>query len=79
MEGYLGEIRLFSGNFAPQGWSLCDGKTLTVRDHAALVSIIGNTYGGDGMNTFSLPKIAPLSESGPNYIICVDGIYPVRD
>ena len=79
MDGYIGEIRLFGGKFAPVGWAACDGKIMTVRDHAALFSIIANNYGGDGMNTFNLPKIDPLHQSGPNYIICVDGIYPDRD
>lgn len=54
---YLGEIRLFAGNFAPQGWNLCDGTTLSIADNDALYAVIGTTYGGDGASTFRLPDL----------------------
>ena len=53
----LGEIRLFGGNFAPRGWALCDGQLLPIAQNAALFSLLGTTYGGDGRNTFALPDL----------------------
>ena len=64
--GYLGEIRMFAGTFAPSGWAKCDGSTLTILDYPELASYIGTTYGGDGINTFGLPNLgtnAPLNRS----------------
>jgi microcystin-dependent protein len=58
---YLGEIRMFAGDFAPQGWALCDGSLLSIQDNANLFSLIGNTYGGDGKLTFALPDLQQLS------------------
>jgi microcystin-dependent protein len=52
---YLGEVRMFAGNFAPSGWALCAGGTLPINQYAALYSLLGTTYGGDGINTFGLP------------------------
>lgn len=52
---YLGEIRIFAGNFAPVGWMFCNGDALSIADNTALFSIIGTTYGGDGLVTFNLP------------------------
>ncbi len=52
---YLGEIRMFSFNFAPVGWALCDGQTLAINLYQALFSLLGTTYGGNGQNTFQLP------------------------
>lgn len=54
---YVGEIRIFAGNFAPQGWALCQGQLLPVADTEALFNLIGTTYGGDGANTFALPDL----------------------
>ncbi|WEK32361.1 MAG: tail fiber protein [Candidatus Pseudomonas phytovorans] len=56
-EGFLGEIRMFAGNFAPRGWMLCQGQILNLRTYTALFSILGTTYGGDGQNTFALPDL----------------------
>lgn len=56
-EGFIGEIRLFAGNFAPRYWSFCDGKMLSIQQHTALFSILGTIYGGDGRTTFALPKL----------------------
>lgn len=57
MEPLLGEIKLFPGNFAPEGWYTCEGQTLSISQNTALFSIIGTTYGGDGMTTFKLPDL----------------------
>lgn len=54
---YLGEIRMFAGNFAPEGWALCDGALLSIAENDALFSLIGLTYGGDGTTTFALPDL----------------------
>jgi microcystin-dependent protein len=54
---YLGEIRVFAGNFAPLGWALCDGQLLPIAQYDALFTIIGTTYGGDGQETFALPDL----------------------
>ncbi|MEM7113878.1 MAG: tail fiber protein [Chloroflexota bacterium] len=55
--GYLGEIQLFAGNFAPQGWALCNGQQLRVSDNPSLFALIGNAYGGDGRTFFNLPNL----------------------
>lgn len=56
-EPFVGEIRLFAGTFAPVGWSLCDGQLLTVSENDVLFSLLGTTYGGDGLTTFGLPDL----------------------
>lgn len=56
-EPYLGEIQLFAFNFAPVGWALCNGATLRIQQFAALFSLIGTYYGGDGKTTFNLPNL----------------------
>lgn len=55
MEGYIGEVRLFAGNFAPRAWAYCQGQTLAISTNTALFSLIGTIYGGDGRTTFMLP------------------------
>jgi microcystin-dependent protein len=57
MEGYIGEIRLFGGNYAPLGWQLCNGEIRSIAADTALYSIIGTIYGGDGISTFALPDL----------------------
>ncbi len=54
---YLGEIRLFAGNYAPMGWAFCNGQRLNISQYEALYSLIGTTYGGDGQTTFALPDL----------------------
>lgn len=54
---YIGEIRLFAGNFAPAGWEFCDGRLLPIGENEALFTLIGTTYGGDGESTFALPDL----------------------
>jgi len=66
---FVGEIRMFAGNFAPRGWALCDGQLLAVAQNDALFSLFGTIYGGDGRSTFGLPDLrgrVPIHQgSGP--------------
>ncbi len=57
MEGMIGEIRLFGGNFAPRSWARCDGQLLPISQNSALFSILGTSFGGDGRTTFGLPDL----------------------
>lgn len=54
---YLGDIMMFGGNFAPEGWALCNGQLMSIMQNQALFSILGTTYGGDGVTTFGLPDL----------------------
>src|SRR3954465_15696905 len=54
---YVGEIRMFAGNFAPAGWMFCDGQLLPISEYETLFQLIGTTYGGDGQSTFALPDL----------------------
>src|SRR6187399_2808571 len=54
---YVGEIRMFGGNFPPMGWAFCDGSILSIAENDVLFSLIGTTYGGDGQTTFALPDL----------------------
>lgn len=54
---YVGEIRMFAGNFAPAGWMFCDGQLLPISENETLFNLIGTTYGGDGQSTFALPNL----------------------
>lgn len=56
-EPYIGEIRMFGGNFAPRGWAFCNGQILPIATNTALFSILGTTYGGNGQTTFALPNL----------------------
>ena len=66
---YLGEIRMFAGNYAPAGWMRCDGSLVSVNDYQALYSLLGTTYGGNGVTNFALPNmqgnVAVVSGNGP--------------
>lgn len=55
---YVGEIRMFAGNFAPNGWMFCEGQTLPISENDVLFQLIGTTYGGDGEETFNLPNLS---------------------
>lgn len=57
MEGYIGEVRLFAGNFAPRAWMLCQGQSLSIAEYTPLYALIGTMYGGDGQQTFLLPDL----------------------
>jgi microcystin-dependent protein len=54
---YVGEIRMFAGNFAPAGWMFCEGQMLPISENETLFNLIGTTYGGDGQSTFALPDL----------------------
>jgi microcystin-dependent protein len=54
---YVGEIRMFAGNFAPAGWRFCEGQLLPISENETLFQLIGTTYGGDGQSTFALPDL----------------------
>lgn len=56
-EPFVGEVRMFAGNFAPRGWAFCDGQLLAVSQNDALFSLLGTIYGGDGRTTFGLPDL----------------------
>lgn len=73
-EPYVGEIRMFAGNFPPNGWLFCEGQTLPIAENEVLFQLIGTTYGGDGEQTFNVPNLAgraPIHQgiqpSGPTY------------
>jgi len=55
---YVGEIRMFAGNFPPSGWAFCDGTPIPISENDVLFQLIGTTYGGDGQNTFDLPNLS---------------------
>ena len=64
---YVGEIRMFAGNFAPAGWMFCEGQLLPISDYETLFNLIGTTYGGDGQSTFGLPDLRgriPIHQGG---------------
>lgn len=54
---YVGEIRMFAGNFAPAGWMFCEGQLIPISENEVLFNLIGTTYGGDGQSTFQLPDL----------------------
>jgi microcystin-dependent protein len=54
---YVGEIRMFAGNFAPAGWMFCEGQLLSISENETLFQLIGTTYGGDGQSSFALPDL----------------------
>jgi microcystin-dependent protein len=65
---YVGEIRMFAGNFAPAGWMFCEGQLLPISENETLFQLIGTTYGGDGQSTFALPDLRgriPLHQGDP--------------
>ena len=72
---YVGEIKMFAGNFAPAGWMFCQGQLLPISEYETLFQLIGTTYGGDGQSTFALPNLAsrfPIhmgSQGGTQYVI----------
>lgn len=61
---FIGEIRMFAGNFAPRGWALCQGQLLAISTNSPLFSILGTTYGGNGTTTFGLPNLQSRSPVG---------------
>ncbi len=64
MEGTIGEVRLFAGNFPPRNWAFCHGQLLNISSNTALFSILGTTYGGNGQTTFALPDFSSRTPIG---------------
>lgn len=72
---FVGEIRMFGGNFAPVGWAFCNGALLPISENDVLFNLIGTTYGGDGQETFALPNLQsriPVHQ-GPGFILGQSG------
>lgn len=72
---YVGEIRMFAGNFAPAGWMFCDGQLLPISENETLFQLIGTTYGGDGQSTFALPDLrsrVPI-HNGNGFVLAEQG------
>jgi microcystin-dependent protein len=68
---YIGEIRMFGGNFAPAGWAFCQGQLVPISEYDTLFNLIGTTYGGDGQSTFGLPNLqgrVPV-HTGPGMVL----------
>ena len=73
---YVGEIRMFAGNFAPAGWMFCDGQLLPISENETLFQLIGTTYGGDGESTFALPNLqsrVPVHQQANPYQLAATG------
>lgn len=76
---YVGEIRMFAGNFAPAGWQFCDGSILPISEYETLFNLIGTTYGGDGQSNFAMPDLRgrlPIhqgSGAGSTYVLAETG------
>lgn len=72
---YVGEIRMFAGNFAPAGWQFCEGQYLPISENETLFQLIGTTYGGDGESTFALPDLRGriLLHEGNGFILSETG------
>ncbi len=72
---YIGELRMFGGNFAPAGWAFCDGQLLAIAENDALFTLIGTTYGGDGQETFALPDLRSRvpTHQGNGFILAETG------
>jgi microcystin-dependent protein len=72
---YVGEVRMFAGNFAPAGWQFCEGQLLPISENETLFQLIGTTYGGDGQSTFAVPDLRgrlPLHQ-GNSFILAETG------
>jgi microcystin-dependent protein len=69
MDCYIGEIRIFAGIFAPEGWHFCDGSTLKIYENQALYALIGTTYGGDGQVSFMLPNLSSALPVGMGQLV----------
>lgn len=74
----MGTVHLFAGTFAPRGYLVADGRLLSISQNSALFSLVGTTYGGDGVTTFGLPNMQALAPAGVSYLVCASGSYPSR-
>ena len=80
MEPFIGQIELFGFNFAPVGWSTCEGQVLPIDQNTALFSLLGTTFGGNGQTDFALPDLRGKAPAdGLAYYIALQGIYPSRN
>ncbi len=80
MEPFLGQIELFAFNFTPPGWSTCEGQLLPISQNTALFSLLGTTFGGDGIATFALPDLRGKAPGdGLAYYIALQGVFPSRN
>ncbi|HEX8449470.1 MAG TPA: tail fiber protein [Allosphingosinicella sp.] len=77
---YIGEIRMFAGNFAPMGWMFCEGQLIPISENETLFQLIGTTYGGDGESTFALPDLRgriPIHQSAETPLASKGGVEEV--
>ncbi|TPJ79053.1 phage tail protein [Mesorhizobium sp. B2-6-2] len=77
---YIGEVRMFAGNFAPAGWMFCEGQLLPISENEILFQLIGTTYGGDGESTFALPDLrgrVPLHQGNGSILAETGGVEEV--
>jgi microcystin-dependent protein len=77
---YIGEIRMFAGNFAPAGWAFCEGQLMPISENDTMFQLIGTTYGGDGQETFALPDLRgriPLHQGGGSVLAETGGVEEV--
>ncbi len=80
----IGSLLLVAYDFVPTGWLLCNGQMLTIAQNAALFSLLGSRYGGDGTTTFAVPNMNRFPMTSANgaplsWIICIEGTFPSRD
>lgn len=78
---FVGEIRMFAGNYAPLGWMFCEGQLLPISEYETLFNLIGTTYGGDGQETFALPDLrgrVPVHQGNGFVIGQIAGVETVR-
>ena len=81
-EPFIGEIQTFAFNFCPSGWAALDGQLLPINQNVAVFSLIGTTYGGDGVTTFALPKWGPIYAVNGGALhpcIALQGVYPSQN
>lgn len=76
MDPFIGEVRWFAFNLAPQGWAPCNGALLSISENQVLFALIGTTFGGDGRTTYALPTVA--AQDGLNPFIALQGVFPQR-
>jgi Phage Tail Collar Domain len=74
---FTGQIELFGFDFAPQNFAACQGQLMPISQNQELFGLLGTRYGGNGVTTFALPKLAPAPQ-GVSYFICINGVYPQR-
>jgi len=78
-EGFLGEIRLFGFDYAPDGWALCNGQLLSINEYDALYSLLGTTYGGDGISSFAVPDLRGRVPAHPGQTISIGQMYGAEE